>query len=210
MTCFVYPLILPWVFTFSLFNIVGTKRQLRILEIDFPNKTAHTNYFLITNTMEMKYLIMTWFVFLMAAFSVHAQTPALTVYFEMKEALVVADAVSASGKGGEFSKAINGLDIKTIPADKQADFIGIRRKLLLDATQIAATGDLDKQRKDFASLSLNFYSLVKLVKLSDQPIYHAYCPMKKLYWLSNEKSIRNPYYGRMMLTCGSITETINP
>ena len=128
----------------------------------------------------------------------------------MKEALVNADAVSASGKAGEFAKYINGFDIKTIPADKQADFIGIRKKLVLDAGKIAATRDLDKQREDFASLSLNFYSLVKLVKLSSQPIYQDYCPMKGMYWLSDVENIRNPYYGRMMLTCGSVTETINP
>jgi hypothetical protein len=154
--------------------------------------------------------MMTWFIFLSAGFSVHAQTPTLTAYFEMKEALVVADAVSASGKASEFAKYFNGLDINAIPIDKQADFIGIRRKLVADAGQITATRDLDKQREGFASLSLNFYLLVKLVKLSNQTIYQDYCPMKRMYWLSNVKNIRNPYYGRMMLTCGSVTETINP
>jgi hypothetical protein len=32
--------------------------------------------------------------------------------------------------------------------------------------------------------------------------------MKKMYWLSSEAAIKNPYYGKMMLTCGSVTETI--
>ncbi|RYF82932.1 MAG: DUF3347 domain-containing protein, partial [Chitinophagaceae bacterium] len=35
-----------------------------------------------------------------------------------------------------------------------------------------------------------------------------YCPMKKALWLSNEKAIKNPYYGSAMLTCGKVTETI--
>jgi hypothetical protein len=158
----------------------------------------------------MKYLMITGFAFLVLVFSVHAQVPALTIYFEMKESLVVADAVSASGNAGEFTKALNGLDIKSIPAEKQADVLTIRKKLVADAGKIAATSDLDKQREGFASLSLNFYSLVKLIKPSNQPIYQDYCPMKRMYWLSNVKNIRNPYYGKMMLTCGSITETINP
>ncbi|RYF87461.1 MAG: DUF3347 domain-containing protein, partial [Chitinophagaceae bacterium] len=45
------------------------------------------------------------------------------------------------------------------------------------------------------------------LKLSSQPIYLQYCPMKKASWLSSEKQIRNPYYGSSMLTCGEVTET---
>ena len=30
----------------------------------------------------------------------------------------------------------------------------------------------------------------------------AYCPMQKRYWLQKGASIRNPYYGSGMLTCG--------
>jgi hypothetical protein len=28
------------------------------------------------------------------------------------------------------------------------------------------------------------------------------------FWLSNEKEIKNPYFGDMMLKCGSIKETL--
>jgi hypothetical protein len=53
-------------------------------------------------------------------------------------------------------------------------------------------------------------SLKELVKPSDkvnQPVYYQYCPMKKAYWLSKEKDIKNPYYGSSMLTCGKVAET---
>ena len=52
------------------------------------------------------------------------------------------------------------------------------------------------------------FALAKDVKLTDQPIYHAYCHMKKVYWLSAEAGIKNPYYGKTMLTCGKVTETL--
>jgi hypothetical protein len=32
--------------------------------------------------------------------------------------------------------------------------------------------------------------------------------MKKAYWLSGDKVIKNPYFGSAMLTCGTITETL--
>ena len=52
-------------------------------------------------------------------------------------------------------------------------------------------------------------TLAKAVKLTGDPIYKQYCPMKKTNWLSNEKAIKNPYYGNAMLTCGNIAETIS-
>jgi Protein of unknown function (DUF3347) len=158
----------------------------------------------------MKRLIITGFVLLTALFSLHAQSPMLKAYYEVKEALVNADAGNASIKADEFVKTLNSMDMKTIPADRQNAVLIIQIKLIADAGRIVAAKDIDKQRENFANLSLSLYSLAKLARLSNQPVYEAYCPMKKMYWLSSEKSIRNPYYGRMMLTCGNITETINP
>lgn len=163
----------------------------------------------------MKSLLTTVLFILVTAFSVNAQKVApglaslLNSYYEIKSALVNSDAATTSAKAREFITASNYVAMKTIPADKLNTFTSIQKKLASDAANIVAAKDINKQRDYFAGFSLNLYSLAKMVKLSDQPIYHAYCPMKKMYWLSNEKSIENPYYGKMMLTCGNITETIN-
>ncbi|MCW3118020.1 MAG: hypothetical protein JWM28_2102 [Chitinophagaceae bacterium] len=37
--------------------------------------------------------------------------------------------------------------------------------------------------------------LAKKAKLSPEPVYQQYCPMKKASWLSNNKTIQNLYYG---------------
>lgn len=50
-------------------------------------------------------------------------------------------------------------------------------------------------------------TLVQSAMLSAQPVYLDYCPMKKSYWLSSEKAIQNPYYGKEMPACGSIEKT---
>jgi hypothetical protein len=137
-------------------------------------------------------------------FTIQAQnntTPLLKSYYEMKDALVVSDAATASAKAGEFVKLINA-DSKTEKS--------LQEKLAADAGRIAATQDLAKQRELFGPLSLNIYKLAKTEKLSDDPIYQQYCPMKKTYWLSNETAVKNPYYGKMMLTCGNVTDTIKP
>lgn len=125
----------------------------------------------------------------------------LTYYYNVKNALVTGDAAMASSNALSFVKSINSVDYKVISE-------GNIHTLANDADKIATTKDIKKQREYFASFSTNMASLAKAVKLSEQPIYQAYCPMKKAYWLSNSKGIKNPYFGSSMLTCGQVTQTL--
>jgi len=137
-------------------------------------------------------------------------TTLLNSYYEVKNALINADAETAAAKAGQFIKASGGFDLKTLPDAKMNAFMSIQKNLTADAERIKATKDIAKQREYFATFSLDFYSLAKTVKLSGHPVYQQFCPMKKMYWLSSETSIKNPYYGNAMLSCGRVTETINP
>ncbi|MES1222920.1 MAG: DUF3347 domain-containing protein [Bacteroidota bacterium] len=147
----------------------------------------------------MKGLIITILLFLGTQVLVKAQSSVLTTYYGIKNSLVNADANGAAGKAAEFIKSADSL---------QAD--PVKDKLIEDAKLISSSTDIVKQRETFSRLSQNLYLLLKEKKLSGTPVYQVYCPMKKKYWLSNEKNIQNPYYGKVMLTCGSITDTINP
>ena len=125
----------------------------------------------------------------------------LTQYYTIKDALVAGNGSNASASAEQFIKTLNTIDYKVISE-------GNINALLKDATSISETKDVKKQRDQFANLSTNMTALAKAVKLSPQPIYQVYCPMKKANWLSNEQTIKNPYYGTDMLTCGKVVETI--
>lgn len=125
----------------------------------------------------------------------------LSHYYHIKDALVAGNGAEASNGATEFIKSINGVDNKIISE-------GNVQSLVKDASKIADTKDINKQRQFFSSFSSNMAALAKATKLSSQPVYLQYCPMKKASWLSNEKEIKNPYYGNSMLTCGKVTETI--
>jgi hypothetical protein len=122
-------------------------------------------------------------------------------YYDIKNALVAGNASAASTKAQDFLKNINSIDKKVIPE-------GNAEALLKNATAISESKDLKEQRMHFANLSTNMFAVAKAVKLTTQPIYYVYCPMKKTYWLSSEAAIKNPYFGNAMLTCGKVTETI--
>ena len=122
-------------------------------------------------------------------------------YLDIKNALVADNANTASMKAEEFVKTLNGIDPKIINE-------ATRDALLKDASHISKTKDIAHQREHFATFSTNMYALAKTVKLTTQPVYYAYCPMKKTRWLSTEIAIKNPYFGSSMLTCGKVEETL--
>jgi hypothetical protein len=55
------------------------------------------------------------------------------------------------------------------------------------------------------------YVLIKAAN-PNEAIYYQNCPMynkgKGANWLSKDNAIKNPYYGKEMLTCGKTIETI--
>ena len=124
-----------------------------------------------------------------------SEMPLLKQYYALKDALVNSDASTASGKIKELISSVNN-DVRLSDP--------LMKKL------VSAGKDLEKQRNAFSDLSLEMYAFVKARKMTSDTIYQAYCPMKKMYWLSSEPAIRNPYYGKTMLTCGSITQIIKP
>lgn len=124
----------------------------------------------------------------------------LNSYYNIKDALVAGYPNAAATSAGEFIKAVNATDI-VIKGES-------RNALLSDAGAISQTNDLKVQREKFSTLSSNMFVLAKTVKLSPGQVYQQYCPMKKASWLSNNKAIKNPYFGSAMLTCGSVKETL--
>lgn len=125
----------------------------------------------------------------------------LQSYYDVKDALVAGNSKTASESATDFIKNLNGISFKLISE-------GNVNSLLKDAGTIADAKSIDKQRAAFANFSTNVTAVAKELKMSDQPVYIQYCPMKKASWLSSEQTIKNPYYGSSMLTCGKVTDTI--
>jgi hypothetical protein len=67
------------------------------------------------------------------------------------------------------------------------------------------------KRIHFSALSESAYGLVKAFG-AGKPVYHVYCSMAKdnegAMWLSDSRDVKNPYFGKDMLTCGNIEEKI--
>ena len=128
-------------------------------------------------------------------------SPLLSNYYNLKDALVKSDLKMASASAVDLAAMISAADNAAVTEEN-------RKALLKEVNAISTGKSLKEQRLHFASLSANMFDLAKAVKFSAEPIYQQYCPMQKASWLSNNKAIKNPYYGSAMLTCGNIKATL--
>jgi predicted RecA/RadA family phage recombinase len=71
------------------------------------------------------------------------------------------------------------------------------------ASELAAAADINAAREAFGRLSdaVIAYSEGTRVPTGDN-VNTMYCPMNKKSWLQKGDQVKNPYYGKAMLTCG--------
>jgi Protein of unknown function (DUF3347) len=132
----------------------------------------------------------------------------LTNYYGLKDALVASDAEKASVKADELAKTFDAVDPTKMTVAQKTMWLKLEKLLRLDAKHIKDNKETEHQREHFAKLSNNMYALVFNFKANETEAYLEYCPMKKASWLSNSKDIKNPYYGKKMLDCGSVKATL--
>lgn len=139
--------------------------------------------------------------------------PVLSNYYALKDALVADNAKLAAEKGKAMKTALRSIETKDWTAKQRNAYDAVAKKLDTDAEHIGDNaGKIDHQREHFMSLSNNLTTLVKTLKINEETAYSQFCPMandgKGAFWLSKEDKVKNPYYGKKMLTCGSVKETL--
>ncbi|MBG0859425.1 MAG: efflux RND transporter periplasmic adaptor subunit [Bacteroidales bacterium] len=140
-------------------------------------------------------------------------TEIITAYLQLKNALVKDNSSDAAAYGPILEETFKNYDKTGLTADQKKTFEEIEADARQHAEHInQSKGDIKHQREHFELLSSDIYDLVKIFG-SGQVLYKDFCPMyndgKGAFWLSEIKEIQNPYYGKEMLTCGTITEVLN-
>lgn len=70
------------------------------------------------------------------------------------------------------------------------------------ADELSAAADLAAARAAFSKLSDTVIAYSQSTKPAGNDVHTMYCPMAKKQWLQKGEKVRNPYYGKSMLTCG--------
>jgi hypothetical protein len=137
-------------------------------------------------------------------------------YYNLKDAFVATNAIKADSAASRLTISANDMlaylkndSLNTQVLKPYIDTITTQAQELL-----AITNDktCEKKRLPFSKISSAMYGLLKRADIKNAGIYQQHCPMafdeKGADWLSNESEIKNPYYGKKMIECGDVTDSL--
>lgn len=119
------------------------------------------------------------------------------------------EAANASKK---MLDAFSKINADGFSAEEKAIYEDIAADIKEHAEHIADNiGNIAHQREHLVIMSKDFYDLAKEFG-TEKPLYKVFCSMyndnKGAYWLSDNKEVKNPYYGASMLSCGEVQEEL--
>ena len=133
--------------------------------------------------------------------------------FALGEALVESNFAKAAKAAKGVHASLTKVDMHLLKDEAHTKWMSQLKTLETGAAEIAAASNLNDQRKAYAGFSQALYQSLKQFGTNGAQVYYQHCPMalnnKGAYWVSNKKEIRNPYFGDMMLKCGTTKETLN-
>jgi Cu(I)/Ag(I) efflux system membrane fusion protein len=141
----------------------------------------------------------------------------LAAYTNLKDALVAGDTAKASASARELAIASDSLKVSEIQGDtggviKQTAAI-YTSTISGYAVGLAGEPTIKEKREEFELIADNLWQLTRTVKYDGAKLYWHYCPMafnsRGAYWVSNEREIRNPYFGNDMLDCGKVADSLD-
>jgi hypothetical protein len=139
----------------------------------------------------------------------------LAAYISVKDALVASDTSKASAAARQLAIAADSLRVNEIKGDSMLKETARNFASTVSSSALGLAGepDIKAKRKEFQMIADAMWTLTQTVQYDGQKLYWHYCPMafnnSGAYWLSNERQIRNPYFGNEMLECGSVQDSLD-
>ena len=133
-------------------------------------------------------------------------------YIKMKNSFVDTDPDKVNEHANQLQNSLEDIDMSLLEGEAHMQWMDYLEILKKDLNTIAESSDIEVQREAFITFNPAFYKVVKAFGLVDIQAYYQYCPMANddngAYWISEQKEIRNPYFGDEMMECGESKDTI--
>lgn len=132
----------------------------------------------------------------------------LATYLELKDNLVADQFETAKQNMKLFAEEIHELD-ESLTNPKALELWKSKQPIFKTALGEADLyKNIGELRKAFRHISENLIAFLQATDYSHQELVVDYCPMansnKGAVWLSTDSTIRNPYFGEVMLSCGEV------
>jgi len=127
----------------------------------------------------------------------------IQLYLELKEALADDEEEKSIQIAEEFYQQVEKMNFSNLEVKQNF------KQLIKD---VEKSKNIEVARQHFQYLSDVLITLAKQENPLDETLYIQFCPMvdndQGAFWLSTEKEIKNPYFGSMMLKCGSLEQEL--
>lgn len=132
----------------------------------------------------------------------------LVTYLKLKDELADDQFVRAKGDMKRFAEEIHSLDHALKGSEAMTTWLSKKKIMETALGQDDLYDNIGELRKAFRSVSENLIAFLQATDYSHAELVVDYCPMansnKGAVWLSTDSTIRNPYFGEVMLSCGEI------
>ena len=136
-------------------------------------------------------------------------------YYSLKDALVATNAQQADEAAVKFMSEVSNMKsyLSADSASGQA-LMPYLDTLSMGSKQIILVKDetTEQKRIHFEKVSDAMFGMLRAADLKNAGVYRQYCPMafndEGAYWLSDVTDIKNPYFGKKMLECGEVTDSL--
>jgi Cu(I)/Ag(I) efflux system membrane fusion protein len=144
-----------------------------------------------------------------------ALAPVYGAYLSIGKALADDDMSGAVGRYRQLLDSLRGVDMSLFVGSAHDRWMNSSRELNLSARRGAAAESIEAARIAFYDLSNGMIDLhTSFGHGGDTPLYLVFCPMARdnegAYWLQDNETVSNSYYGSEMLRCGEIKKTFPP
>jgi len=137
-------------------------------------------------------------------------------YIALKDALTRDDAIMAQEQASKLVKTLKEVNMLLLLGDAHNFWMEALKTINISIETIQNSKNIDLQRQAFEDLSLKLSEVINdfgIITVDEKPLYLEYCPMvnnnQGAYWLSYDKKIKNPYFGKKMLDCGEVEKHLN-
>ncbi len=135
-------------------------------------------------------------------------------YIDLKDAMVGGSNSEIANRAPAVTQALETVDMTLVKGEAHLHWMELHDVMKSSLDLISKSNNRDQQRLEFINLSNALINSVRSYGTNyDSPLYIQFCPMANndlgANWISKEENIINPYFGDMMLTCGSVEEIIN-
>jgi Cu(I)/Ag(I) efflux system membrane fusion protein len=138
--------------------------------------------------------------------------PLFELYLKWKNLLVKDNFKDAKDIAVEMKNELSKVNLSKFNTEEKNTWTKFHSELNENLQHVGHFATIQEMRKGFLVTSKTMIEIAKLFKPLNETLYIQHCPMadenKGADWLSMEKEILNPYFGKSMLTCGEVTGTI--